>query len=212
MNSFRYLYLHGFGSSRDSEKGLQLRHRLAPAGIELELLDVNRPTFETQTYSAILAHLDEIDRGTGDGVRLRIAGSSMGGYLAARWAELHPERVDRLFLLCPGFDLAARWPLMVGDEAMRAWERDGELEVAASGTKRSLHWQFVIDSRGHPAFPEVPCPTCIVHGTQDEVVPVEFSREYGQGRGHVRLVELTDNHLLHDSVARIGDEMLRHFA
>jgi pimeloyl-ACP methyl ester carboxylesterase len=31
-----------------------------------------------------------------------LIGSSMGGYIAARYAELHPEQVAKLVLLCPG--------------------------------------------------------------------------------------------------------------
>jgi pimeloyl-ACP methyl ester carboxylesterase len=208
----RTLYLHGFASSRESRKGLALRERLRTDGIELELLDLNVPSFGKQTYSAILDHLDRVDRETGSERRLRLAGSSMGGYLAARWAELHPERVERLFLLCPGFDLPSRWPLVLGEEAMRRWERDGELEVEdTGGVRRLLHWEFVEDAHGHPEFPEVTCPTRILHGIRDEIVPVDFSRRYAAPRPHVELVEVDDDHSLLGSVERIAVEMGRFF-
>ena len=42
-------------------------------------------------------------------------------------------------------------------------------------------------------MPEVDCPTLIVHGTRDEVVPIEGSRAYAASRANVRLVaEATD--------------------
>lgn len=36
-------------------------------------------------------------------IKFCLIGSSMGGYLSCRWAQLHPERVESLFLLCPAF-------------------------------------------------------------------------------------------------------------
>jgi pimeloyl-ACP methyl ester carboxylesterase len=203
----RYLYLHGFASSRESAKGLRLRDLLADAGIELELLELNVPDFESMTYSSILEHLDRVDAAR-PARALALVGSSMGGYLAARWAELNPERVERLFLLCPGFDLASRWPRMLGSEAFAAWERDGALEVEdGSGRKRMLSWQFVLDSRRHPAWPEVRCPTRIVHGIHDDTVPLTFSRRYAATREHVALIELDDDHRLLSSVDRIAAEL-----
>ena len=210
--TFRYLYLHGFASSRQSRKGVELREQLAGDGVELELLDLNVPSFERQTYSSICAHLDAVDATTPPGCTLRLTGSSMGGYLAARWTELHPDRVDRLFLLCPGFDLPARWPLLLGDEAFSLWESAGSIPVEdADGNKRPLHWGLVEDARRHPAYPEVPCPTRIVHGLRDEVVSVETSRRYARSRPHVGLTELDDDHSLTESIDRIAREMRSHF-
>lgn len=51
--------------------------------------------------------------------------NSLGGFLAARYAELHPDRVERLVLLCPGFDRCSRWEKLFGAEALREWERVG---------------------------------------------------------------------------------------
>lgn len=207
-NHHRHLYLHGFASSRQSRKGVELRQRLARDGIELELLELNVPSFERQTYSAILESIDRIDRDTPAGVKLRLAGSSMGGYLAARWAELHPERVDRLFLLCPGFDLPARWPLILGRDQIDRWRRDGMLPVEdATGQKRPLHWKFVEDALTHPKYPAVRCPTTIVHGRRDAIVPIELSRKFRERHRFVELIEVDDEHVLHDSIDRIAEAM-----
>jgi pimeloyl-ACP methyl ester carboxylesterase len=209
---FRYAHLHGFASSRLSRKGQWLRNRLQPDGVDLELLELNVPSFETQTYSEILRVLDAFDSRTPGDVRLRLTGSSMGGYLAARWAELHPDRVDRLFLLCPGFDLASRWPRLLGNEAMRRWESDGAIDMEdGAGIRRPLHWRFVEDSRQHPGYPEVPCPTTILHGSRDEVVPIEQSRSYAAAHPQVRLIEVEDDHRLLGSVERIAGEVRRFF-
>jgi len=204
----RFAYLHGFGSGPRSTKGLHLRRELCRDGVELELLDVNVPSFETQTYTAILSYLDAFDAATPAGVPLFLAGSSMGGYLAARWAELHPERVPALFLLCPGFDLAARWPVLMGPERFRLWERDGTIEGEdPSGNRRRLHWEFVADSRRHSGFPQVRCPTRIVHGTRDVVVPIELSRRFAREREKAQLIEVDDDHRLQRSLDRVAAEL-----
>jgi len=84
----RYAYLHGFGSGPLSRKGIRLRRDFREAGVRLELPDLNVPSFETMTFSSILERLDRLaDEGSGD-ARFRIVGSSMGGYLAARWAAM----------------------------------------------------------------------------------------------------------------------------
>jgi pimeloyl-ACP methyl ester carboxylesterase len=207
-----YAHLHGFGSSRDSSKGVHLRDAFASRGLDLHLLDLNVPSFERQTYSDILASLDTWDVSQSSTGKLRLIGSSMGGYLAALWASLHPDRVDRVFLLCPGFDLASRWPDLVGDQRMLLWEQDRVLEVEyPAGKKRLLHWGFVEDARVYPSFPEVVCPTRIIHGRRDAVVPIELSRRYASGRPHVSLIEVDDEHALRESLDRVAAEALRFF-
>lgn len=208
---YRYWYLHGFGSDRNSTKGVELRRRCSDAGVDLELLDVNVPTFETQTYSQILAYLDELDRDRPAGRPLRIGGSSMGGYLAALWAERNPARVDRLFLLCPGFGLIDRLPELVGESEFAAWERDRSPLAFADfdGRNRTLHWDFVVDALRYPTHPVVPCPTRILHGRQDETVPVESSRDYAAAHDRVELIEVDDGHRLESSMKLVTQEFLR---
>jgi pimeloyl-ACP methyl ester carboxylesterase len=208
---FRYVYLHGFASSPLSRKGIRLRAAFREAGVELELPNLNLPTFETITFSAILKELDRLAASDGpSGPRWRLAGSSMGGYLAARWAELHPRRVDRLALLCPGFDLPARWPAIVGEQAMRDWESRGTIELEdAVGKPRPVHWEFVTDARTHPPYPSPSCPVLILHGTRDEVVPIERSRTFAAQQPEARLVELYDDHSLAGSLERVTEECLR---
>jgi pimeloyl-ACP methyl ester carboxylesterase len=187
-----------------------LAQLLASKGVELDLVDLNRPTFSTMTYTEALVAMDELDASVPDGPPWRLSGSSMGGYLAARWAELHPDRVERLVLLCPGFEPTIRWPHILGEEAFARWEREGSILVPdASGTEVPLHWEFVEDARSHPPWPEVSCPTLILHGERDDLVPIEGSRRYAEERpGRVRLVALDDDHFLMSSLDRVAEEIL----
>lgn len=60
---------------------------------------------------------------------------SLGGFLVARYAQLHPGRVERLVMLCPGFDRCSRWEKLFGAAALKEWEEVGyrEFEVRFEG-------------------------------------------------------------------------------
>lgn len=195
----------------------------AHARLNLHLLDLNVPSFSELTFGGALGEVDRLVIQTDapdapapgtlvptSGTPWALYGSSMGGYLAARWAQLHPGRVEQLILLCPGFNIQARWPELMGEDEFTRWERDGWLEVDdAQGDPTPLHWEFVLDSRRHPNWPEVPCETLIIHGTRDETVPIEGSRQYAAERPHVQLIEVDDDHSLAGSLDLIADASMR---
>lgn len=207
-------YLHGFASSPLSKKGLAIeghlheRHRQA-----LWRPDLRRPSFSELTISGALEALDAmhaiVASTASDPVRWRLIGSSLGGYLAALWAERHPERVDRLLLLCPGFDLVSRWSVILSPRNMRRWEQEGSLTFPdAQGQPCPVHWGFVVDARRYPPTPVVPCPTRIVHGRRDAIVPIDFSRDYAERHPErVTLREVDDEHVLQDSLPVILGEV-----
>ena len=205
----RRAYLHGFAGSPLSKKGLLLRKAFEAAGLELLLPDLNAPSFAELSPRAMLGVLDTLDAEEGDEQAWGFVGSSFGGWLSARWAELHPTRVARLLLLCPAFDLAGRWPELLPPGAMDKWRRDGSLLMPDSaGTPTRVHYRFYEESRAEPAFPSVPCPTLIIHGIRDTTVPIEGSRRYAAEREHVELVEVDDVHDLMASQQLIVERAL----
>lgn len=209
----QYAYLHGFASSPDSEKGLQLAERFEAYGIELRRPDLNNPSFAELTYSGMLESVDALDEDTPGDDPWCFIGSSMGGYTAARWAELHPDRVERLVLLCPGFNMGERWAELLGNEGLEDWKEEGTfLFFGPDDQLEAVHWDLYADAvESHPPYPDVSCETLILHGTEDEIVPIEGSRQYAESREHVECVELDDEHTLEDSVEQIADESIRWF-
>jgi len=210
---FRYAYLHGFASGSRSRKGTLLKEAFHARGHGLETPDLNNPSFARITIAGSLEAVSALDNNAAPaGSPWRFVGSSMGGYLAAAWAASHPDRVDRLVLLCPGFDMAQRWPLLVGDADWRRWEEEGSLMLPdGAGMPTPVHWGFIEDGRSQPPVPEVPCPTLVIHGLQDEVVPIESSRRYADALDNVELVEVDDGHELANSADRIIDEVTGFF-
>jgi pimeloyl-ACP methyl ester carboxylesterase len=207
----RFAYLHGFASGPLSRKGQRLRAAFAERGLELALPDLNRPSFGALSLAAML---DELDRMADGGERWGFVGSSLGGWLAARWAALHPERVERLVLLCPAFDLPARWPVILGREAMARWEEDGALPVPdGAGVPTPLHYAFFEESLAEEPRPVPPCPTLVIHGTRDDRVPIESSRRLRDAHPErVTLVEVDDGHDLLASQSLIVDRTLAFLA
>lgn len=207
-----YAYLHGFASSPRSKKASILAGVFDALGRSLEVPDLNQPSFGALTLSAQLAAVDALVARRPDLTTWRLVGSSMGGWVATRWAELHPARVDRLVLLCPGFDMLTRWPTLVGPTAMARWEAAGALPFPdASGRPTPVHWGFIADAAVLPPTPAAPCPTVIVHGRADATVPVETSRAYVAAHPLARLVEVDDDHLLARSAPTIEAVVRSHF-
>lgn len=206
----RHAYLHGFASSQLSTKGQALKAFYASCDAELLTPNLNKPSFAELSYTGMLAAVDELDarEAAGPEDRWRFVGSSMGGYIAARWAELHPERVDRLILLCPAFDFVARWPTMIGEAAFERWREEGSFLLPNYvGEPEAVHWGLVEDAmNNHPARPQIPssCPTLIIHGRRDDIVPIESSRRYAEAHGHVELLEVDDDHTLAASLPTIS--------
>lgn len=185
----RNVYLHGFASSPHSRKAQAFQSALP--GLETPALDGG--DFEHLTISGQLAIIEETIRGA----PVRLIGSSMGGYLAALYAASHPE-VSRLVLLAPALGFAPRW------------KEKTSLEVFhyGTGTMRRVHYGLVEDAMRYPPVPEFTQPALIFHGTRDDVVPVENSRNFCATRSNARLVELDSGHELTDVLDRIVTEAL----
>jgi pimeloyl-ACP methyl ester carboxylesterase len=205
----RWLYLHGFASSPESTKARAMAAHYARRGIELERLDLRRPSFEHLRLSAMMDHVRA--RIGGDRDRALLLGSSLGGLTACRVAECD-ARVCALVLLAPAFAFARGWRTRLGEEGWNAWRTSGWLETQdwANGRTSRVDHGFVEEIERMDAadggFPDVRVPTLVVHGIHDDTVSVERSRAFARGKRHVRLVEVDDGHELTASLDRITAE------
>jgi pimeloyl-ACP methyl ester carboxylesterase len=186
---------------------------LAARGVHLERLDLNQPSFSRLTFSGALEVIERWAQAGPAEAPLALMGSSMGGYLCARWAQRHPGRVARMVLLCPGFDLQGRWPALIGADAMARWRASGWRDFEdAAGAPTPVHWGLIEDAATHSPAPAPSCPALIIHGAQDEVVPVESSRAYQAAHpAQVQLIEVEDDHALTRSMPLIERAALDFF-
>lgn len=203
-----WLYLHGFGSSPASSKARAFVAWGEARGIAVKALDLRVPSLQHLRFSAITRRVRDAIDGP-----VVLIGSSLGGLTACRVAEEEP-RVAALFLMAPAFRLAERWRLRLGEEAWERWRKTDALAITdyATGLETTVDHGFVQElAELDPGFPEVSVPTCIVHGTRDDVVDVDLSRTWARGRENVRLVEVDDGHELGASIPRVLEEATAFF-
>ena len=190
----RVLFAHGFEGSPEGSKVVYMRDALG--------WDVTAPEMSELGWSiasqteVLIRHLDE-------GQYDLVAGSSMGGLAAANASSMRPEADIRLLLIAPSFGLAENWEGM--EEAGRsAWKLTGERRYAGFELDILLPWEFM-ESAEKMSWPETAHPTAIMHGTNDEVVPISYSRKVAEKCANVNLHEVDDNHRMKESLRLIPD-------
>ncbi len=206
--ALRHLYLHGFASGPQSNKGVAFAAHFAQRGITFDRLNLRVPSFEQLRLSAMIEVAARAIGGPDD--RAVVVGSSLGGLTAARLAERDP-RVTKLVLLAPAFQLMARWEQILGP-AFDAWRTTGWREVLDYTTQKParVDFGFIEDASAiDVGFPDIKVPTLILHGTRDDSVPIEHSRRFAADRANVELIELDDGHELTDSLPRLLAETER---
>ena len=197
----RFVWLHGFASGPGTSKGRLVRTRLAERGAWLALPDLNQPSFRGLTVGRMLGRVHELWEESAPS-KLVLFGSSLGGYTAAAWAALHPERCAALVLLAPAFALGPRWTQRMDPKDVSRWhaERSLEFEHYAWGRREALGIEFLEDAAQRPDFPLPEAKTLVLQGTRDDVVEPALAREFtarmqAAGRS-ATLVELDEGHEL----------------
>lgn len=201
-----YLYLHGFCSSPQSAKAKYFNQRFQSVGIHLICPDLNEPDFATLTLARQIEQVQPLlpPHPT------TLIGSSLGGLTAACVAETNPQ-VDRLVLLAPAFNFLDHWLPLLGSQDLAQWQRTGSRSLYHYGAEadRNLHYGFIEDCQSPQYRMESlkrSLPTLILHGNQDEVIPLEASRNYAASRPWVKVVELASDHSLANVISVLWQE------
>jgi len=145
---------------------------------------------------AVAAHREKL----AEGEPLVLMGSSLGGYLAALYAERHPKAVDRLVLLAPAFEFLKRWRARLSIQEIEQWKREGSIPIYHYGSKteQRLGYQFMEDAAQYEAAPDFHQRALILHGTEDTVVPLKVSHDFALEHTRVRLALFKSGHELTD--------------
>jgi pimeloyl-ACP methyl ester carboxylesterase len=89
---------------------------------------------------------------------------------------------------------------------MEKWQDSGYLPVYHYGEGKilSLDYGFCKDvSQYQEEYLQRRVPTLIIHGVDDEVIPIKASREYTRSRSWVQLLELSSDHTLSNVLPEI---------
>jgi uncharacterized protein len=201
-----YLYLHGFASGPSSRKAQYFQDCLQAAGLDVKIPDFNTGGFEHFTLSRQLQQAAAFLPAGSEPVTA--IGSSLGGWAALLLAEQYLQ-IDRLILLAPALGFPGSWLDKLGSRALQRWQQQGSWPVYhyGEGQEIPLSYDFVVDAEQYRSVQlHRPVPTLILHGIQDEVVPIAVSRKYALDRPTVKLIELDSDHGLGDVLPRLWQE------
>lgn len=200
-----YLYFHGFASSPSSVKAQLLCDRIQSCGQCFLLPDLNQGDFAHLTLTRQIQQGQSLLRSLDPNTPVTVIGSSFGGLTAAWLAECQPQ-IQRLVLLAPAFEFLQHWLQKLGTDQVQQWQTAGQMPVYHYGEQQwlPLHYEFVVDAQQYDERQiQRSLPTLILHGRQDEVIPVQSSRSYAASRPWVQLVELESDHGLVNVMAEI---------
>lgn len=191
MSKYTYIYLHGFASSPKSSKAQYFKDKLGSS--EVIIPDLNQDDFYNLTLSRQLNQVGKIIEDING--EIIVLGSSMGGLTALLLAEKY-AKITKLVLLAPAIRMTELW--VNGDkERLQEWKQKGESSVMHYGYNQEALLShgfyndlFLHDDKNFKRH----LPVLNFHGINDDVVPIEFSREYQLTHPDSNLIELDDDH------------------
>ncbi|MGJ5675976.1 MAG: YqiA/YcfP family alpha/beta fold hydrolase [Nostochopsis sp.] len=210
----QFIYLHGFASSPNSAKAHYIRDHFAESNIKLNIPDLNIGDFFHLTITRQIHQVGSIllakgkqdtEQSPSQAAPVILIGSSLGGLTAAHIAQQYSQ-VQRLILLAPAFGFLSHWLPQLGDTQVQLWQQEKYLMVYHYGEERSLplSYDFITDAiQYQEEILQRPIPTLILHGKNDEVIPIQASRDFAKSRPWVEFVELESDHALANVLAEI---------
>jgi uncharacterized protein len=198
------VYLHGFASSPQSRKAQFFKRQFEERGMAIDIPELDEGNFERLTVSGMLHVVGRVVAGR----TCVLMGSSLGGFVAGLYAARHPRKVERLVLLAPALQFAKRWRARFRAQELAEWQRQGWKDFYHYGRKRDerLGYSFIEDAAQFEGEPEFPQPALILHGSRDEIVPVEMSRDYAQRHPQAKLKEFASGHEMTDVMEDLWGE------
>lgn len=215
-----WFFLHGLHSNRRGEKALYFARQIARRGEAFASLDLtgHGDSEGDLTGLSLTRNLADLDRGlrfaeerAGPFRAVHLIGSSMGGLTALWFAARNPTRVTHNVVLAPAFEMAGRMLLALGRAKSLEWRRLGRIRIETGVASFDLDYHFVEDENRYPTVSlmrRLTTPTLILHGSDDEFVPCQLSRQFADRLENVRLIEISGgDHRLTAHKERLFDEM-----
>ena len=207
-----FVYLHGFASGPSSKKATAFKNKFKEIGVSLNTPDLEGGNFENMTLtSQVNIVLDLLDQFQCQKVCL--IGSSMGGYLATLVAQRRVE-IKATYLMAPGFNFLERWmgSLKLDCDDETCWEPKIQIFHYRYDETKYIRTDIFKDAkiwRSLGIKREV--PSRIVHGTHDEVVPIDESKKFVSRRPWCSLKELDSDHGLLSHLQWVVDDCMAFF-
>ena len=205
------VYLHGFASGPEGNKGRFCRDWAARHGVAFFAPDLNLPSFERLTVTAqvevVLALLESLPEPP------VLVGSSLGGFVATAVAH-HGATLRSMVLLAPAVHFARRRQQNAAWAEYRAKRRMAAFHFAANRLR--MLGSDLLEDLPHWLGDEswrIPVPARILHGRLDELVSLAESEAYAQRNPEASLHMLEDDHglLAPESLAALDAALVASF-
>ncbi len=180
------IFAHGLGSTRQGEKAAALEAECARRGWAFAAFDFHGHGASDGTMldlrgSRLLADLDTITQfvATRGHETQFLVGSSLGGWAAAWFAALRPQRVQACALIAPAFRFL-EWRRL-NAAARQRWQRTGRLHIVNEWIELELAYDLHAESAAYhfeQLCARFSTPCLLVHGMQDDTVPYATSLEF----------------------------------
>ena len=191
--------LHGFASSGMGTKGQYFSKRFQDhPNVDFRAFEFT-PTpkdFEYMTITGMIGRLRQFVLAE-KLEPFQLIGSSFGALVGMNYAQRFGG-VDRSLLLAPALSYSSLAPT---SEEADQWRAQGVTQVMHYAFDRELplRYELEIDGRFYAKTPLPSMPVTIVHGSSDEVVPVQYSRGYAAEYPElVQLIEVDAGHDLNE--------------
>ena len=173
---------HGMLFSKDGTKQVALCNALHDSGIASLRFDFrgrgqSDGALEDTTISRRLEDLETVlaEVGARGYSSISLVGSSLGAPVAIIEAAKGPALPAASIVTYAAVSRAEQLLDLFPPDQVAEWKKAGMLDIGGNRIK----WDFVEDALSHDVFAaagRLTCPTLLVHGSDDAVVPVESSR------------------------------------
>ncbi|HEX9757884.1 MAG TPA: alpha/beta fold hydrolase [Nitrospiria bacterium] len=183
------IYIHGFASHQRGEKVLFLQERFNEIGTAFLAFDHrghgnSSGTMKGLTVTKNLEDLGQIIQFQGENFKnLVLIGSSMGGQTAAWYAANHPNQIDANLLIAPAFRFLENRKRELGPQGLKSLEEKGEITIKNDWVEVTIGKELVEDAQNYPVetlLQKYQTPTLMIHGLNDESVPISDSFSFIQ--------------------------------
>ncbi len=209
-----WIHLHGFGTNVMGGKIDFARNHFRRTGLySFFAMDMD---YEKHTTTEVLDVLEALILGFSERFReITLCGSSHGGYVAVNYVRFRNlGNVKKVLLLAPSFETLNLIIRELGEEKVRRWlegkeslrftEEGREIEVREDFARDILEKGYEVIGDGEVRFPErPPVDLIVVHGTRDEIVPVERTRLFVSRVKVRRYIEVDDDHQLSETFGKV---------
>jgi pimeloyl-ACP methyl ester carboxylesterase len=207
MTDKTVLFLHGFAASSQGTKAQFFSERFARLSqVTFYAFEFN-PTakdFEYMTITGLVNRLRQYLLGQ-QPEKLSLIASSLGA-LVGLYYTYRFGGVDKMLLLAP---VLSYQPVMCSAAELQQWEAEGSINVPhyAFTPESPLRYDFHTDGLHYRQPVPPPTPVMIIHGQNDEVIPIAHSRQYAASfPDKVQLIEVDSDHRLNDQLELIWEQ------